>query len=103
MLYCCLTKALNSSIEYHPNGKFDCDADNFSGHEDNTLAVFTAGGVGGIMSWIFTYPQDVIKSRIQGDVYGSEKYKGIRHCVAESLKNEGPRMFVRGIGSTIIR
>ncbi len=66
--------------------------------------MFTAGGIGGILSWIFTYPQDVIKSRIQADGFGPDaKYKGYVHCFKESLKNEGPGIFVRGIGSTIVR
>jgi hypothetical protein len=40
-------------------------SDGISGRENNTFWVFTAGGISGILSWIFTYPQDVIKSRIQ--------------------------------------
>ena len=32
---------------------------------DSDLAVLSAGGMAGVFSWIFTYPQDVIKSRLQ--------------------------------------
>jgi len=95
-----------------------------SGRENNTFWVFTAGGISGILSWIFTYPQDVIKSRIQvdqkkdeivtliqqcyfskADKLQSEQrvYKGIMHCLKVSLQKEGYGILLRGIGSTIVR
>ena len=39
--------------------------------KDSAAWVFTAGGLAGIISWIFTYPIDVVKSRIQADNFGA--------------------------------
>jgi solute carrier family 25 carnitine/acylcarnitine transporter 20/29 len=40
------------------------------------------GGVAGVVSWVVTYPQDVIKSRLQADSFGSDrKYQGPLHCL----------------------
>ena len=42
----------------------------------------SAGGLAGICSWVTTYPQDVIKSRVQGDGWGPhQRYQGPRHCL----------------------
>ena len=74
----------------------------------------------GVLSWVFTYPQDVIKSRLQADNFGgSQKYRGPLHCLQAcgiarqhpvklfslqlSLKEEGHGFLLRGIGSTVIR
>ena len=75
------------------------------GHESNTAWVFAAGGLSGIVSWVFTYPQDVIKSRIQADDIcpKNRAYRNAYHCLKVSIKNEGYGMMVRGIGSTVIR
>ena len=71
---------------------------------ESTGAVLTAGGLAGIFSWVFTYPQDVIKSRLQADGWGrGQQYRGSLHCLQASLASEGRSFLVRGIGSTIIR
>ena len=58
----------------------------------------------GILSWVVTYPQDVIKSRLQADTFGeARQYRGTLHCLQRSLNSEGPRCLVRGMGSTVIR
>jgi len=71
---------------------------------DSDLAVLSAGGMAGVFSWIFTYPQDVIKSRLQADGFGSkQQYFGVKHCLKESLARDGSSFLSRGIISTIIR
>ena len=71
---------------------------------DSTPVVLTSGGIAGILSWVLTYPQDVIKSRLQADGFGeAQQYRGARHCLQASLRSEGPGCLVRGMGSTIIR
>lgn len=66
--------------------------------------ILGAGGMAGILSWIFTYPQDVIKSRLQADGWGqSQEYRGPSHCLKSSLAAEGISCLFRGIGSTVIR
>lgn len=74
------------------------------GREDNFPLAFFTGGLAGILSWIVTYPQDVIKSRLQADGFGpNRKWKNGYHCLVTSLRNEGYSCLWRGIGSTVIR
>ena len=71
---------------------------------DSTPVVLTGGGMAGILSWVLTYPQDVIKSRLQADGFGpGQQYRGTRDCLQASLRSEGAGCLVRGMGSTIIR
>ena len=57
-----------------------------------------------MMSWFVTYPQDVIKSRIQADGFGpNAKYRGYSHCLKVSVAKEGYGMLFRGMNSTLIR
>ncbi|XP_025906211.1 mitochondrial basic amino acids transporter isoform X2 [Nothoprocta perdicaria] len=63
-----------------------------------------SGGISGIVSWLSTYPVDVIKSRLQADgVGGVTQYKGILDCVRKSYHDEGWRVFTRGLTSTLLR
>lgn len=70
-----------------------------------TWKLLMAGGMAGTVSWVFTYPVDVVKSRIQADgVHGaSSRYTGALHCLRTSLAAEGPAFLFRGISSTILR
>ena len=67
----------------------------------NVPVLFAAGGVAGVLSWAVTYPQDVIKSRMQADA--ANKYRGVTHCLKASLAAEGGRVLWRGLGSALIR
>jgi len=72
--------------------------------KDSHVLVFLAGGVAGICSWITTYPQDVIKSRVQGDGWGAEaRYTSPLQCLRESLAKEGYSVLYRGFGSSVYR
>lgn len=63
-----------------------------------------AGGMAGIVSWISTYPVDVIKSRLQADgVGGVNQYSSIADCVRQSIRKEGYMVFTRGLTSTLLR
>lgn len=63
-----------------------------------------SGGMSGIVSWLSTYPVDVIKSRLQADgVGGVTQYNGILDCVRKSYHEEGWRVFTRGLTSTLLR
>ncbi|XP_069064426.1 mitochondrial basic amino acids transporter isoform X1 [Pleurodeles waltl] len=63
-----------------------------------------AGGMSGIVSWLSTYPIDVIKSRLQADgVGGVNNYNGILDCIKKSYEVEGWRVFTRGLTSTLLR
>jgi hypothetical protein len=54
-----------------------------------------AGGIAGSVSWAAILPFDVIKSRIQADE--DRKYKGLWDCAVRSFREEGPRVFSRGL------
>lgn len=70
-----------------------------------TLHMMAAGGFAGVFSWLFTYPIDLIKSRLQVDGMGDGKYayKGVCDCVVQTYRAEGMNGFFRGMTSTLIR
>lgn len=54
-----------------------------------------------MMSWLFLYPIDVVKSRFQADDRG--RYKNIYDCILKSYREEGARVFAQGMTSTMLR
>lgn len=62
--------------------------------------VILAGGSAGIIAWCSTYFADVVKTRIQSE---PERYKGFSHCIKQSYREEGWRIFFRGLTPTILR
>lgn len=72
-------------------------------HRDQ-LSVFNlmlAGGTAGCLSWLFTYPIDVIKTRYQAADAG--KYASMGDCLRSTMKSEGWGGFWRGLAPTLIR
>ncbi|KAK0082466.1 hypothetical protein PV325_010349 [Microctonus aethiopoides] len=67
----------------------------------STLHMLLAGGLSGIVSWVFTYPIDVIKSRLQADK--NSRYVGAIDCLKKSLNEEGVGCLFKGLNSTILR
>ena len=68
------------------------------------MVTFVAGGIAGILSWVPTYPQDVIKTRLQADHIGAKAfYKNTWHCIQCTLKDSGVGILYRGMGSCIYR
>ncbi|ELU10091.1 hypothetical protein CAPTEDRAFT_167531 [Capitella teleta] len=64
----------------------------------NAVHLF-AGGAGGFMYWVFTYPTDVIKSSMQSDHSDPKerKFKNIVNCAKRLYVEEGGwRRFYRG-------
>jgi solute carrier family 25 carnitine/acylcarnitine transporter 20/29 len=63
---------------------------------------FLAGGIAGLFCTIASYPQDVIKTKIQLDIAGTRKYNakwkdgGVVSCAKDIMKNEGFKGFWRG-------
>ena len=73
-------------------------------NKESTPWVFAAGGISGMISWAFTYPQDVIKSKIQADNLGPQaKYKGYVHCYKMTVAQHGYGILTRGMASSLIR
>lgn len=78
--------------------------------ELSPLSLFLAGGIGGVGCWVFSYPQDLIKSRLQVQPENQpNKYKpflldgGFWRCGLDIVRTEGWIGLWRGFTPTIIR
>lgn len=60
-----------------------------------------AGGCAGSLSWITTYPVDVVKSRFQADLNG--KYTGLFDCARQAYSSKGMPVFFRGLSTALVR
>ncbi|XP_030627427.1 solute carrier family 25 member 47-B isoform X1 [Chanos chanos] len=65
--------------------------------------VLFAGGLSGMCGWCVGTPMDVIKARLQLDGVGRRRYRGFVHCVAESVRTEGPAVLFKGLGLNCVR
>lgn len=61
---------------------------------------FFMGGISGAVSWVFIYPSDVVKSRMQ--VEGNMD-RGVVDCVRGVLKQDGIKGFYRGFHMSLLR
>lgn len=63
----------------------------------------TAGGVAGVLSWALATPMDVVKARLQMSEAGGQKYNGILDCMRTSVREEGVRVFFKGVMLNSVR
>lgn len=71
---------------------------------NSALIPLTSGGMAGVVSWMSTFPFDVMKSRLQSDGNrGNFKYSGIVDCMIKSYRAEGVGVFKRGLLPTVLR
>ncbi|XP_043972953.1 solute carrier family 25 member 45 [Gambusia affinis] len=68
-----------------------------TGEEPGTFAILMAGGVAGVVTWACATPMDVVKARLQMSGAGGQQYSGVLHCIRVSLKEEGVRVFFKGL------
>nr|XP_040049304.1 solute carrier family 25 member 45 isoform X2 [Gasterosteus aculeatus aculeatus] len=68
-----------------------------SGEEPGTFATIMAGGLAGVVTWSFATPMDVVKARLQMSGAGGREYRGVLHCIAASYREEGLRVFYKGL------
>ncbi|KAM4570433.1 solute carrier family 25 member 45 [Fundulus diaphanus] len=68
-----------------------------TGEEPGTFAILMAGGVAGVVTWACATPMDVVKARLQMSGAGGRQYSGVLHCMSVSLKEEGVRVFFKGL------
>lgn len=66
----------------------------------NKYKTFLLGGLSGCFSWLFIYPSDVIKARMQSLHLG---YKNIYDCLQQTSKNYGFKFFYAGFSMAIMR
>lgn len=70
--------------------------------QKNPLYNGAAGALAGAVSVLVTMPQDVVKSRMQGEE-AKKLYKGTFDCAKQILKNDGAMMFYAGTWPRMIR
>jgi solute carrier family 25 carnitine/acylcarnitine transporter 20/29 len=70
-------------------------------HQLGVLYLLLAGGLAGSLSWLATFPVDVIKSRFQAEING--KYSGLIDCVRQTYNAHGIRAFFRGLTTSLVR
>ncbi|XP_049763141.1 mitochondrial basic amino acids transporter-like [Schistocerca cancellata] len=70
-----------------------------------TWLVLAAGGTAGAASWLFTYPVDVLKSRLQADGGDGRprRYSGMADCLRQSVRSDGWSFLTRGLGIVVVR
>ncbi|KAG8514418.1 Solute carrier family 25 member 47, partial [Galemys pyrenaicus] len=74
------------------------------GHsQPDVLGVLVAGGCAGVLAWAVATPMDVIKSRLQADGQGRQRYRGLLHCLVTSVREEGPRVLFKGLALNCCR
>ncbi|KAM9294040.1 solute carrier family 25 member 47-like [Gastrophryne carolinensis] len=67
------------------------------------LGILLAGGLAGVLAWSIGTPMDVIKSRLQADGVTQRRYRGILHCITDSVRSEGVRVLFKGLSLNCIR
>lgn len=68
-------------------------------------SILIAGGISGVVFWLFSYPMDSIKSRMQTDHPDPHlrKYKGFLDCGRKIYAAEGWRGFWKGFSACLVR
>lgn len=66
---------------------------------------FAAGGLAGIAYWIFSYPLDAVKSKMQTEPseMSNRRYKNIAACFTETYRTLGIKGFYKGFGVCMLR
>ncbi|KAL8139433.1 hypothetical protein V2J09_005454 [Rumex salicifolius] len=71
--------------------------------QETIQTMLVAGGLAGVASWVFCYPLDVIKTRIQAQKEHEFKYNGIVDCFNKSVKADGYGVLWRGLNTAVAR
>ncbi|XP_048455628.1 solute carrier family 25 member 47-B isoform X5 [Rhincodon typus] len=72
-------------------------------HKPDWSAMLLAGGCAGMTYWTLATPMDVMKSRMQMDGMGQQRYSGVLNCISESFRQEGARVFFKGLSLNCVR
>ncbi|KRT83680.1 mitochondrial carrier protein [Oryctes borbonicus] len=83
---------------------YECLTRTSSNSPVSTGTMLVAGGLAGVVSWIISYPVDIIKTRLQIDgVDGPRVYKNSLDCLKKSVAAEGYGFLVRGLTPAVVR
>lgn len=84
---------------YFISFEFICNSIKKSRDQCSVISLLSAGGAAGCISWLVTYPIDVVKTRYQLD----NSYTGMFDCARKTLRTEGYMGFWRGLCPTLLR
>ena len=56
--------------------------------------ILVAGGAGGVMYWLCTYPLDIVKSTMQADLPGNRQFTTIMSTFSKIQQQYGTKFFV---------
>ena len=62
-----------------------------------------SGSLAGMLFWLWGYPLDILKTRIQADSFERPQYKSILDCHRKLMKIEGPRAYTNGLVPCVTR
>eukprot|EP00514_Thraustochytrium_sp_LLF1b_P001108 CAMPEP_0184509900 /NCGR_PEP_ID=MMETSP0198_2-20121128/1526_1 /TAXON_ID=1112570 /ORGANISM="Thraustochytrium sp., Strain LLF1b" /LENGTH=287 /DNA_ID=CAMNT_0026899753 /DNA_START=53 /DNA_END=916 /DNA_ORIENTATION=+ len=82
------------------------DASVAYGLESRTARELLSGGISGVLCWASVIPIDVVKTRVQMDVFlpkGEQRYSGMMDCAQKIYKEEGAQAFVKGTVPLLLR
>ncbi|KAE8880265.1 hypothetical protein PF005_g3043 [Phytophthora fragariae] len=69
---------------------------------ETDLKLMLAGGLAGMLSWVVSMPQDVVKSCVQSQQLDGPQL-GMTQIVRARLQQEGPGFFFKGFSATMLR
>ncbi|KAG9481474.1 solute carrier family 25 member 47 [Eleutherodactylus coqui] len=67
------------------------------------MGILLAGGLAGVVAWSIATPMDVIKSRLQVDGVTQQRYRGVLHCITDSVRQEGVMVLFKGLSLNCVR
>ncbi|XP_056401419.1 solute carrier family 25 member 47 [Hyla sarda] len=67
------------------------------------MGILLSGGLAGVVAWSIATPMDVIKSRLQVDGVTQRRYRGVIHCITDSMRQEGVTVLFKGLSLNCLR
>ncbi|POM75634.1 Mitochondrial carnitine/acylcarnitine carrier protein [Phytophthora palmivora] len=69
---------------------------------ETDLKLMMAGGIAGMLSWVVSMPQDVVKSCVQSQSLEGEQMT-MTQIARTRMQQEGPKFFFKGFSATMLR
>ncbi len=97
MYYTKLINCLQNACSGIPYIHNDNPSNNMKMWSSGNTAVLVAGGVAGVVTWTCATPMDMVKARLQMCGGGGRMYSGVLNCITVSVREEGMRVFFKGL------